>query len=270
MRRPSGGRGKAPNGRERKQTKSDFLKTGQELKNMSIADERLIVALDFSSRREAQTLVEKLDDGVSFYKIGYQLFYGGDGLGLGHELVAAGKKVFFDLKLLDIDNTVARGVEAIVKTGAAMLTIHAYPQAMQGAVMAAKGSDLTLLAVSVLTSMDNDDLMNAGYDRDVESIVGLRAFQAREAGMGGVVCSAQEAELVSRITGGKLDIVTPGIRPKGADIGDQKRVVTPKEALEWGASHLVIGRPITKADDPAQAASDIIKEMATADLNGGE
>ncbi|VAW20494.1 Orotidine 5'-phosphate decarboxylase [hydrothermal vent metagenome] len=233
---------------------------------MSIADDRLIVALDFPSRNEAQTLVEKLDERVSFYKIGYQLFYGGEGLELGKELVAAKKKVFFDLKLLDIDNSVAKGVEAIAKTGASMLTIHAYPQAMAGAVPAAKGSGLTLLAVTVLTSMDNDDLMNAGYDRDVESIVGLRAFQAREAGMGGIVCSAHEAGLVRRMTEGKLDIVTPGIRPMGANIGDQKRVVTPKEALEWGASHLVVGRPITAANDPVQAASEIIKEMALADL----
>ncbi len=233
---------------------------------MCIADDRLIVALDFSSRAEAQKLVEKLDDSVSFYKIGYQLFYGGDGLALGRELIRAKKKVFFDLKLLDIGNTVAKGVEAIAKSGASMLTIHAYPQAMAGAVAGAKGSDLALLAVTVLTSMDNDDLMNAGYDRDVESIVGLRAFQAKEAGMGGIVCSAQEAGLVKRMTEGKLDIVTPGIRPMGADIGDQKRVVTPKEAIEWGASHLVVGRPITRADDPGQAARDIVKEMALADL----
>ncbi len=233
---------------------------------MSIADDRLIVALDFSSREQAQALVEKLGDSVSFYKIGYQLFYGGDGLALGRELIEAKKQVFFDLKLLDIGNSVAKGVEAIAKTGAHMLTIHAYVQAMEGAVRAAKGSDLTLLAVSVLTSMDNEDLMNAGYDRDVESIVGLRAFQAKEAGMGGVVCSAQEAGLVSRMTEGKLDIVTPGIRPEGSDIGDQKRVVTPREALEWGASHLVVGRPITGASDPAKAAADIIKEMASADL----
>jgi len=237
---------------------------------MSIADERLIVALDFSSRDEAQKLVEKLGSQVSFYKIGYQLFYGGDGLALGKELIEAGKQVFFDLKLLDIDNTVARAVEAIATTGASMLTVHAYPQAMAGAAAAAKGSDLSLLAVSVLTSMNNEDLMEAGYDRDVESLVGLRAFQAKEAGMDGVVCSAHEAGLVRRMAGQNMAIVTPGIRPKGTKGDDQKRVVTPKEALEWGSTHLVLGRPITQASDPAQAASGVIKQMADADLSGRE
>ncbi len=237
---------------------------------MSVTDGRLIVALDFSSRDEAEALVEKLGERVSFYKIGYQLFYGGDGLALGRELIEAGKQVFFDLKLLDIDNTVAKGVEAIATTGASMLTIHAYPQAMAGAVRAAKGSDLALLAVSVLTSMNNEDLMDAGYDRDVESLVGLRAFQAREAGMGGVVCSAHEAGLVRRMAGENMAVVSPGIRPRGAAVDDQKRVVAPKEALEWGSSHLVVGRPITQASDPARAASEVIKQMADADLSGRE
>ncbi|HHB82546.1 MAG TPA: orotidine-5'-phosphate decarboxylase [Devosia sp.] len=234
---------------------------------MSDADDRLIVPLDFSSRAEAENLVETLGDTVSFYKIGYQLAYGGEGLALGRELIDAGKKVFFDLKLLDISNTVAKGVEAIAKTGASMLTIHAYPQAMAGAVLAAKGSDLTLLAVTVMTSMDENDLMEAGYDRDVESLVGVRSFQARELGMGGIVCSAHEAALVDRMTEGTMDIVTPGIRPKGADVGDQKRVVTPKDALEFGATHLVIGRPIYGAKDPAKAAKDILTEMDSADLD---
>ncbi len=234
---------------------------------MSDADDRLIVPLDFSSRAEAENLVETLGDTVSFYKIGYQLVYGGEGLALGRELIDAGKKVFFDLKLLDISNTVAKGVEAIAKTGASMLTIHAYPQAMAGAVLAAKGSDLTLLAVTVMTSMDENDLMEAGYDRDVESLVGVRSFQAKELGMGGIVCSAHEAALVDRMTEGTMDIVTPGIRPKGADVGDQKRVVTPKDALEFGATHLVIGRPIYGAKDPAKAAKDILTEMDSADLD---
>ncbi len=234
---------------------------------MSDADDRLIVPLDFSSRAEAENLVETLGDTVSFYKIGYQLAYGGEGLALGRELIDAGKKVFFDLKLLDISNTVAKGVEAIAKTGASMLTIHAYPQAMAGAVLAAKGSDLTLLAVTVMTSMDENDLMEAGYDRDVESLVGVRSFQAKELGMGGIVCSAHEAALVDRMTEGTMDIVTPGIRPKGADVGDQKRVVTPKDALEFGATHLVIGRPIYGAKDPAKAAKDILTEMDSADLD---
>lgn len=237
---------------------------------MTQADNRLIVPLDFSTRAEAENLVETLDDAVSFYKIGYQLAFGGDGLNLGRELIAAGKQVFFDLKLLDISNTVAKGVEAIANTGASMLTIHAYPQAMAGAVLAAKGSDLTLLAVTVMTSMDENDLMEAGYDRDVESLVGVRSFQAKELGMGGVVCSAHEAAMVDRVTQGTMSIVTPGIRPKGADIGDQKRVVTPKDALEFGSTHLVIGRPIYAAKDPIKAVQDILAEMASADLTNAD
>ena len=232
---------------------------------MSNADDRLVLALDVSSRSEAESLVEKLGDKISFYKIGYQLAYGGDGLALGAELARAGKQVFFDLKLLDIDNTVARAVEAIAGTGASMLTIHAYPQAMAGAAEAARDTDLKLLAVSVLTSMDESDLMEAGYDRDVESLVGLRAYQARQAGMGGVVCSAHEAALVRKMLGNDMSIVTPGIRPRGEDQGDQKRVVTPAEALQWGATHLVVGRPITGAVDPLAATYRILEEMAVAD-----
>jgi orotidine-5'-phosphate decarboxylase len=229
-----------------------------------MADDRLIVALDFSSRAAAETLVENLGDRVSFYKIGYQLAYGGDGLALGRELIEAGKQVFFDLKLLDIDNSVAKGVEAIAKTGASMLTVHAYPKAMAAAVVAAKGTNLTLLAVSVLTSMDNDDLMDAGYDRDVSSLVGLRAHQAQEAGMGGVVCSANEAGLVRQLITNDMVIVTPGIRTKGTAHGDQKRVVTPQEALQWGADHLVVGRAITGAADPVAATTEIIAQIEAA------
>jgi len=145
------------------------------------------------------------------------------------------------------------------------LTIHAYPQAMAGAVSAAKGSNLALLGVSVMTSMDENDLMEAGYDRDVESLVGLRAFQAKEAGMNGLVCSAHEAALVRKMVGDKLAIVTPGIRPKGEEAGDQKRVVTPFDAISWGASHLVVGRPISAAVDPVAATYSILEEMAAAD-----
>jgi orotidine-5'-phosphate decarboxylase len=129
---------------------------------------------------------------------------------------------------------------------------------------------LTLLAVSVMTSMDENDLMEAGYDRDVESLVGLRAYQAKEAGMGGVVCSAFESALVQRMTEGKLAIVTPGIRPEGADIGDQKRVVSPADALNWGSTHLVIGRPIYRAQNPVKAVENIVAEMASADLPNEE
>lgn len=224
-------------------------------------DSRLIVALDYSTRAEAESLIERLGDSGTFYKIGYQLFYGGDGFALGKELIAAGKKVFFDLKLLDIDNTVAKGVEAFAETGAAMLTLHAYPRAMEAAVRAAEGSDLCLLGVTVLTSMDDDDLEEAGYDRDVQSLVAYRAHQAKQAGMGGVVCSAHEAALARQFVGEDMAVVTPGIRPKGGDSNDQKRIVTPADALAQGASHLVIGRPITQAESPVQAAGAIFAEM---------
>lgn len=222
----------------------------------------LIVALDLDTRAEAEALIAALGDDVGFYKIGYQLFYGGDGLALGKALIAAKKQVFFDLKLLDIDNTVEKGVAAIANTGAAMLTVHAYPQCMRAAVRGAAGSDLTILGVSVLTSMSDADVAEAGFARDTAGLVALRAGQARDAEIGGLVCSPLEAEMVRGIVGPKLAIVTPGIRPAGAAKGDQKRVMGPAEALAAGATHLVVGRPITAADDPAAAAKAILAEMA--------
>mgnify|MGYP000392020866 CR=1 FL=1 len=222
----------------------------------------LIVALDLDTRAEAEALVERLGDRADFYKIGYQLFYGGDGLNLGKALLAAGKRVFFDLKLLDIDNTVERGVAAIARTGATMLTVHAYPKAMRVAAKAAAGSGTTVLGVTVLTSMDDRDLSEAGYARDAAGLVALRAGQAKDAGVGGVVCAPGEALMVRNIVGPKLAIVTPGVRPAGAAMGDQKRVMTPADAVAAGASHLVIGRPITAAPDPAEATSRILTEMA--------
>jgi orotidine-5'-phosphate decarboxylase len=222
----------------------------------------LIVALDLDTRAEAETLIERLGDRVDFYKIGYQLCYGGDGLNLGKALLKAGKRVFFDLKLLDIDNTVEKGVAAIAATGATLLTVHAYPKAMRAAARAASGSDLTVLGVTVLTSMDDSDLAEAGYTRDAAGLVALRAQQAREAGIGGVVCSPNEAEMVRTIAGPSFAIVTPGIRPAGSAFGDQKRVMGPRAALEAGATHLVVGRPISAAPDPAAAATAILDEMA--------
>lgn len=222
----------------------------------------LIVALDVDSRHEAQQLVERLDGQVDFFKIGYQLFYGGDGLAFGKALIQSGKRVFFDLKLLDIDNTVEHGVAAIARTGAHMLTVHAYPKTMRAAAKAALGSPLTVLGVTVLTSMDDNDLTEAGYERDAAGLVALRAEQAKAAGIGGIVCSVREASLVRGIIGSEQAIVTPGIRPEGSDIGDQKRIATPSAALAAGASHLVVGRPITAAPDPTEAAHRILAEMA--------
>ncbi len=229
-----------------------------------MSDDRLIVALDVSSRAEAENLVDSIGDAVSFYKIGYQLIYGGDGLEFGKELIAAGKKVFFDLKLFDIENTVEKGVAAIAQTGASFLTVHAYPKVMGAAARAAHGSDLKILGVTVLTSYDSDDLMNAGYDRDVESLVGLRAHMAKLAGIGGIVCSPFEAAMVRTLVGDDLAVVTPGVRPKGTEANDQKRIMTPGEAIEQGASHIVVGRPITAAADPVEAAEAIVAEMSEA------
>ena len=221
----------------------------------------LIVALDVDSRSEAERLAQALGDTVDFYKIGYQLFYGGDGLGLGKALLGAGKRVFFDLKLLDIDNTVEKGAAAIARTGATMLTVHAYPKAMRAAAKAAAGSGLTILGVTVLTSMDDADVADAGYSRDAAGLAALRAGQAKAAGIGGIVCSPREAAMLRAIVGPDMAIVTPGIRPKGSEAGDQKRIMGPAEAIAAGASHLVVGRPITAAADPALAARAILAEM---------
>ncbi|WP_159946076.1 orotidine-5'-phosphate decarboxylase [Rhizobium sp. 18065] len=226
------------------------------------ARDRLIVGLDVPTIAEAEAIVAKLGDSVSFYKIGYQLVFAG-GLEFARDLAQSGKKIFLDMKLLDIDNTVASGVENIAKMGMSMLTLHAYPKAMRAAVEAARGSDLCLLGVTVLTSMDEQDLVDAGYEYDPHTLVLKRAEQARAAGMGGIVCSAEESAAVRSIIGPDMALVTPGIRPAGADKGDQKRVMTPADALKAGSSHLVVGRPIVKAADPKAAALAILAEMDT-------
>jgi len=225
--------------------------------------DRLIVGLDVPTVAEAEKAVRELGDSVSFYKVGYQLVFAG-GLEFARDLAAEGKKVFLDMKLLDIDNTVAKGVENVARMGMTMLTLHAYPKAMRAAVEAAQGSGLCLLGVTVLTSMDAADLAEAGYADDPQTLVARRARQAREAGMGGIVCSAAEATAVREIVGPDMAVVTPGIRPAGTDHGDQKRVVTPADAIRNGSSHLVIGRPIVGAVDRQGAAKAILAEMGAA------
>ena len=227
------------------------------------ARDRLIVGLDIATVGEAESIVKTLGDDVLFYKIGYQLAFAG-GLEFARDLTADGKKIFLDMKLLDIDNTVAKGVENIAKMGMSMLTLHAYPKAMKAAVEAAKGSGLCLLGVTVLTSMDEQDVIDAGYQYDPRTLVLRRAAQARDAGMGGIVCSAEESTAVRDIVGPDMAIVTPGIRPAGSEAGDQKRVMTPYDALKAGSSHLVVARPIVKAADPKAAARAILNEMLTA------
>ncbi len=229
---------------------------------VSALRDRLIVGLDVPTVAEAEKVVRDLEGTASFYKIGYQLVFAG-GLELARDLAAGGTKVFLDMKLLDIDNTVAKGVENIVKMGVSMLTLHAYPKAMRAAVEAARGSALCLLGVTVLTSMDEADLIEAGYEYDPHTLVLRRAEQALAAGMGGIVCSAGEAAAARAVVGPGLAIVTPGIRPAGADRGDQKRVMTPADALRAGASHLVVARPIVGAVDRKAAAQAILAEMET-------
>jgi orotidine-5'-phosphate decarboxylase len=224
--------------------------------------DRLIVALDVASVDRAETLIQQLGDAVAFYKIGYQLAFAG-GLRLAETLVGAGKKVFLDLKLHDIGNTVAKGVESVARSGASFLTVHAYPQTMRAAV-AARPAGLRILAVTVLTSYDNADLAEAGYVGAVSDLVMRRAMQARETGVDGLVCSAEEAAALRPPIGAQMTLVTPGIRPMGAASGDQKRIMTPAAAIAAGADYLVVGRPILEASDPHGAATAIITEIATA------
>ncbi len=226
--------------------------------------DRLIVALDVPSVTEASAMVEQLGDSVTFYKIGYQLAFAG-GLDFARQLVASGYQVFLDMKLLDIDNTIEKAITNIADMGVNMLTIHAYPKAMAAAVKAAEGSQLCLLGVTVLTSMDDSDLAVAGYAKGAKELVLIRAKQARDAGMGGVVASALEAAEIRRIIAPEMNLVTPGIRPAGADHGDQKRVMTPGDAIAVGASHLVVGRPIVASENPQDVASAIIRDIDSAE-----
>lgn len=224
--------------------------------------DRVIVALDVPSVSEARAIVSRLDDAATFYKIGYRLAFAG-GLALADELARAGKRIFLDLKLHDIGNTVREGVESLVQMKIDFLTVHAYPQTMRGAVEGREGSSLRLLAVTALTSYDDADLRDAGYRMAVRDLVRLRAEQAKIAGIDGIVCSAAEAEIVRDAVSPRMVIVTPGIRPAAAESGDQKRTLTPAEAIRAGVDHMVIGRPIIRAPDPRDAARAIMDEIAS-------
>jgi orotidine-5'-phosphate decarboxylase len=226
------------------------------------ARDRLIVGLDVPSVAEARRRVATLGDDVTFYKIGMQLVFAG-GLGLIEELVGSGKRIFLDMKLLDIDNTVASAVDSIAPLGVTFTTIHAYPKAMRAAV-ARRTNGLGLLAVTVLTSMDDDDLSDAGYERAAAELVAGRAADARKAGMDGIVCAPPEIAAVRKIVGEAMSIVTPGIRPAGAAAGDQKRIMTPGEAIAAGADYIVVARPVVAAADPGKAARAIVAEIEAA------
>src|SRR5262249_4513017 len=223
--------------------------------------ERLIVALDVPSLDAAQAMVARLGGAVSFYKIGYKLGFCG-GLDYARKLAQSGKRVFLDLKLHDIGNTGAGGVKSVVSLGASFLTVHAYPQVMQAAV-AARENDLRIFAVTVLTSLNDVDLKDAGYAHTVAELAARRARQARDLGVDGLVCSPEEVANMRRIGGGMI-LVTPGIRPAGSGAGDQKRVATPAAAIAAGADYLVVGRPIIAAPDPKAAAEAIVAEIAGA------
>ena len=225
--------------------------------------DRLMVALDLPGVAEAEAMIARLGDSVTFYKIGYQLAYAG-GLPLAQQLAKSGKKVFIDLKLHDIGNTVARGVESIARLGATFLTVHAYPQTMKAAVEGRAGSDLKILAVTVLTSYDDDDLHAAGYRLGVSDLVVARAQHAQVLGVDGLVSSPEEAAELRKIVGLQMKLVTPGIRPASSAVGDQKRIMTPGRAIAAGADYLVAARPVIEAADPKAAADAIVAEIAQA------
>jgi orotidine-5'-phosphate decarboxylase len=227
------------------------------------ARDRLIVALDLADAEAAQAMTARLGDSVGFYKIGLELTYGG-GLPLARRLVDQGKQVFLDLKLHDIPNTVARATEQVAQIGATFLTIHAFPQTMRAAVGALGGSPMKLLGVTVMTSYDDHDLAEAGYGMGVADLVARRARQAQATGVHGLILSAEEASTMRALLGPDMLLVTPGIRPAGAALADQKRVMTPARAIAAGADYLVVGRPVTQAADPRAAAEAIVAEIAAA------
>ena len=222
---------------------------------------RLIVALDVESVVAAKKLVAQLGETVSFYKIGMELAYGG-GLDLARDLKDAGKRVFIDLKLHDIGATVERATRQIARMEMDFLTVHAFPQTMTAA-RAGAGDSLKLLAVTVMTSYDDADLREAGYDCSVAELVARRAKQAQAIGIDGLILSPQELGAIRTLVGPDMLLVTPGVRPAGADAGDQKRVMTPAQAIAASANHIVVGRPITRAADPRAAAEAILAGIAS-------
>jgi orotidine-5'-phosphate decarboxylase len=228
-------------------------------------DDRLIVALDVPNVLAGLELTKRLDDAVSFYKIGLGMLTGG-GLALANELKAEhGKKIFLDMKFFDIGATVEAAVRGVAQFDLDLLTVHGAPHVVRAAREGAAGSNMKILAVTILTSLDRADLdaslIKAG---EITDLVQERAGRALEAGADGVIASPQEAALIRALpeAKGKL-IVTPGVRPAGAALGDQKRVATPAQAIADGADHIVVGRPIWQADDPRAAALAITAEMAS-------
>jgi len=230
---------------------------------MTDAKDKLIVALDLPSYDQARALVNHLGDTVSFYKIGLELLFS-DGLSLVSELKQEGKRVFLDLKFLDIGNTVERAVASAAKLGVDFATIHGHDtKSVKAAVRGRAGSNLKLLAVTVLTSLDQSDLDEQGIQATPGELVLSRARLAQNAGIDGVIASGQEAAAVRAKSGPEFLIVTPGIRLPGGDTGDQARITTPEDALRDGANHIVVGRPINAAKDPKAAAEAFLARIAS-------
>ncbi|MEO6947344.1 MAG: orotidine-5'-phosphate decarboxylase [Nitrobacter sp.] len=230
---------------------------------LDLAREKLIVALDFWKIEDARNLVRELGDDVSFYKVGLGLQLVG-GNEFAKELIAQGKRVFLDYKYYDIEETVSRAVAQAAELKITFLTVHGVASIMKAAVAGRGNSDMKILGVTVLTSMDAGDIKEMGFECNVEELVIARAKKALEVGVDGVVASAREAAELRKQTSNKLMIVSPGIRPSGSAKDDQKRVATPFEAMRAGADYLVLGRPVYGADDPKAAAQAIIQEMADA------
>lgn len=225
--------------------------------------DRLIVGLDLATVEEAEAMVFRLGDAVTFYKIGYELAFAG-GLVLAERLAGSGKKVFVDLKLHDIGATVEKATRQIAKLGATFLTVHAYPQTLKAAAAGRGDSRLKVLGVTVLTSWDAADVKEAGFSEGPVELVARRVTHAKEAGVDGVICAPTDLSVVRAIAPKPFLAVTPGVRPVGAAHGDQKRVATPGDAIRAGADLLVVARPIIAAADPRAAAEAIVAEIAGA------
>jgi orotidine-5'-phosphate decarboxylase len=223
----------------------------------------IIVALDVESAAEARALVAKLGPSAGFYKVGMEL-YAACGMEMVRDLQAQGKDVFLDLKFYDIPETVKRAVAQVAKTGVRFLTVHGSASIMRAAVEGRGGSNLKLLAVTVLTSFGPEDMEDMGFQGGIAELVERRARKAVECGMDGLVASPLEAAALRKLTGPNTILVTPGVRSAGAARGDQKRVATPAEAIRGGADYLVIGRQITRAADPAVEAENVLREIAAA------
>lgn len=223
--------------------------------------DHIIVALDVDSAAEARTLVAKLGSQIGFYKVGMEL-YAAAGMDFARELLDQGKRVFLDMKYYDIGETVKRAVRVAARSGVHFLTVHGSSQVMRAAIEGRGDANLKLLAVTVLTSFDQSDLADMGYDCPIPDLVSLRVRKAAEAGMDGLVCSPLEATTVRAQAGPGAILVTPGVRSGGASKGDQKRVATPAEAIRDGADYVVMGRQITRAADPAVEAARVAEEIA--------